>query len=67
MFVTESHAAWSLPADAQHFPMVDAWIHAQANTTVQGHGVKQTFASIAEELVSGAVLKKISTTRRLVT
>ena len=46
------------------FPIVDArktlaWINAQAGTHVQGHGLRATFASIAEELVSGAVLKKM--------
>jgi hypothetical protein len=46
------------------FPIVDArktlaWINAQAGTTVQGHGLRATFASIAEELVSGAVLKRM--------
>lgn len=46
------------------FPVVDArktlsWINAQAKTNVQGHGLRDTFASIAEELVSGAVLKKM--------
>lgn len=52
------------PADAELFPIVDArktlaWINAQARTTVQGHGLRDTFASIAEELVSGGVLKKM--------
>lgn len=46
------------------FPIVDArktlaWINSQAKTNVQGHGLRDTFASIAEELVSGAVLKKM--------
>lgn len=46
------------------FPIVDArktlaWINAKAGTLVQGHGLRATFASIAEELVSGAVLKKM--------
>jgi hypothetical protein len=46
------------------FPIVDArktlaWINARAKTTVQGHGLRATFASIAEELVSGAALKKM--------
>jgi hypothetical protein len=46
------------------FPIVDArktlaWINGQAGTTVQGHGLRATFASIAEELVSGAVLKRM--------
>lgn len=46
------------------FPIVDArktlaWINAVAGTTVQGHGLRATFASIAEELVSGGALKKM--------
>ncbi|WP_298018136.1 excisionase family DNA-binding protein [uncultured Castellaniella sp.] len=46
------------------FPIVDArktlaWINRQAGTTVQGHGLRSTFTSIAEELVSGGVLKRI--------
>lgn len=46
------------------FPIVDArktlaWINAQAKTNVQGHGLRDTFASVAEELVSGAVLKRM--------
>ena len=45
-------------------PIVDArktlaWINAQAQTTVQGHGLRATFASVAEELVSGGVLKRM--------
>ena len=44
-------------ADEPLFPIVDArktlaWINAKAGTTVQGHGLRATFASIAEELVS---------------
>ena len=51
-------------ADEPVFPIVDArktlaWINAQAGTTVQGHGLRATFASIAEELVSGGVLKRM--------
>lgn len=50
--------------DAPLFAIVDArktlaWINAKAGTTVQGHGLRDTFASIAEELVSGAALKKM--------
>ena len=50
--------------DAALFPIVDArktlaWINAQAGTKVQGHGLRATFASIAEELVSGGVLKRM--------
>jgi integrase len=46
------------------FPIVDArktlaWINARVGTTVQGHGLRATFASIAEELVSGGVLKRM--------
>jgi len=46
------------------FPIVDArktlaWINSKAGTSVQGHGLRATFASVAEELVSGAVLKKM--------
>lgn len=36
-----------------------AWINARAETTVQGHGLRATFASIAEELVSGGALKRM--------
>ena len=51
-------------ADEPLFAIVDArktlaWINAQAGTTVQGHGLRSTFASIAEELVSGGVLKRM--------
>jgi hypothetical protein len=50
--------------DEPLFPIVDArktlaWINAKAGTSVRGHGLRATFASIAEELVSGAVLKKM--------
>lgn len=46
------------------FDIVDArktlaWINARAESAVQGHGLRATFASIAEELVSGAVLKRM--------
>lgn len=46
------------------FPITDARktlarINAAAGTTVQGHGMRSTFASIAEELVSGATLKRM--------
>lgn len=46
------------------FPIVDArktlaWINTRAGTTVQGHGLRATFASIAEELVSGGALKRM--------
>jgi hypothetical protein len=51
------------PADPL-FAIVDArktlaWINARAATTVQGHGLRATFASIAEELVSGGALKRM--------
>jgi Arm DNA-binding domain len=46
------------------FPIVDArkslsWINTSAGTTVQGHGLRATFASVAEELVSGGALKRM--------
>ena len=46
------------------FPIVDArktlaWINARAGTSVQGHGLRATFASIAEELVSVGVLRRM--------
>lgn len=46
------------------FPITDArktlkWINAKAKTHVQGHGLRDTFASIAEELVSGGLLKRM--------
>lgn len=46
------------------FPIVDArktlaWINARAGTAVQGHGLRATFASVAEELVSGGALKRM--------
>jgi hypothetical protein len=51
-------------SDEALFAIVDArktlaWINARAETSVQGHGLRATFASIAEELVSGGVLKKM--------
>jgi hypothetical protein len=36
-----------------------AWINEKAGTKVQGHGLRATFASIAEELVSSALLKRM--------
>jgi integrase len=50
--------------DEPLFPIVDArktlaWINARAGTAVQRHGLRATFASIAEELVSGAALKRM--------
>lgn len=61
--IVSMHCAGRKPGDVL-FPIVDArktlaWINAQAKTHVQGHGLRDTFASIAEELVSGAVLKKM--------
>ncbi|WP_183025158.1 integrase family protein [Variovorax sp. UMC13] len=52
------------PSDAALFPIVDARktlarINAAAGTQVQGHGLRVTFASIAEELVSGGILKRM--------
>ena len=40
-----------------------AWINRQAGTTVQGHGLRSTFTSIAEELVSGGILKRLALDR----
>ena len=50
--------------DEPLFPIVDArktlrWINARAGTAVQGHGLRATFASIAEEIVSGGSLKRM--------
>lgn len=36
-----------------------AWINTRAGTSVQGHGPRATFASIAEELVSVGVLRRM--------
>jgi hypothetical protein len=46
------------------FPIIDArktlrTINASAGTNVQGHGLRATFASVAESLVSAAVLKRM--------
>jgi integrase len=51
-------------ADEPLFPIVDAGktlsrINEEAGTKVQGHGLRATFASIAEELVSSALLKRM--------
>jgi hypothetical protein len=48
-------------ADEPLFPIVDArksldWINLEEGMKVQGHGLRGTFASIAEELVSSALL-----------
>ncbi|RCW65165.1 tyrosine-type recombinase/integrase [Pseudorhodoferax soli] len=50
--------------DEPLFEVVDARktlarINAAAGTEVQGHGLRSTFASIAEEIVSGGVLKRV--------
>lgn len=50
-------------ADEPLFRVVDArkslsWINEEAGTDVQGHGLRATFASLAEELVSSARLAK---------
>ena len=63
MAVVERNCVNKRPNDPL-FPVVDprktlAWINAQAGTKVQGHGLRATFASIAEELVSGGVLKRM--------
>ena len=47
---------------SSNHPVIDArktlaWINEHAGTKVQGHGLRATFASIAEELVSSALLK----------
>lgn len=51
-------------AEESLFPVIDArktlaWINEHAGTQVQGHGLRATFASIAEELVSSALLKRM--------
>jgi len=61
--IAAKHCAGRKP-DGVLFPITDArktlkWINAQAKTTVQGHGLRDTFASIAEELVSGGLLKRM--------
>ncbi len=61
--IVTRHCQGRAPTEAL-FPIVDArktlaWINAQASTTVQGHGLRATFASIAEELVSVGVLKRM--------
>lgn len=50
--------------DESLFPIVDArktlaWINKQADTAVQGHDLRATFTTIAEELVLGGVLKRM--------
>lgn len=61
--IAAKHCAGRKP-DEVLFPITDArktlkWINAKAKTHVQGHGLRDTFASIAEELVSGGLLKRM--------
>lgn len=61
--IAERHCTGRKPAEPL-FAIVDArktlaWINARAGTSVQGHGLRATFASIAEELVSGGALKRM--------
>ncbi len=61
--IAAKHCAGRKPDDVL-FPITDArktlkWINAKAKTHVQGHGLRDTFASIAEELVSGGLLKRM--------
>ncbi len=61
--IAAQHCSGRKPEDPL-FPIVDArktlaWINARAGTTVQGHGLRATFASVAEELVSGGALKRM--------
>lgn len=61
--IAAKHCAGRKP-DEVLFPITDArktlkWINAKAKTNVQGHGLRDTFASIAEELVSGGLLKRM--------
>ena len=61
--IAQRHCNGRKPQDPL-FPIVDArktlaWINARAETAVQGHGLRATFASIAEELVSGGALKRM--------
>ena len=55
-------------AEAALFPVVDARktlraINRAAQTHVQGHGLRATFASVAEGLVSAAVLNHLQATQ----
>jgi hypothetical protein len=59
----EAQLRWP-KADEPLFPIVHArktlsWINEEAGTKVQGHGLRATFASIAEELVSSALVKRM--------
>lgn len=61
--IAKKHCVGRKP-DEVLFPITDArktlkWINAKAKTNVQGHGLRDTFASIAEELVSGGLLKRM--------
>lgn len=61
--IASKHCAGRKPEEVL-FPITDArktlkWINAKAKTHVQGHGLRDTFASIAEELVSGGLLKRM--------
>lgn len=61
--IASKHCAGRKP-DEVLFPITDArktlkWINARAKTHVQGHGLRDTFASNAEELVSGGLLKRM--------
>ena len=61
--IAAKHCVGKKPEDVL-FSITDArktlkWINAKAKTDVQGHGLRDTFASIAEELVSGGLLKRM--------
>jgi integrase len=61
--IAHGHCEGRAPEDAL-FPIIDARktqkaINASAGTSVQGHGLRATFASVAEGLVSAAVLKRM--------
>ena len=63
MDIVERNCLNKAPEEAL-FAIIDArktlaWINALAGTKVQGHGLRATFASVAEELVSGGVLKRM--------
>jgi integrase len=61
--IAKAQLRW-LKADEPLFQIMDArktvrWINKEAGAKVQGHGLRATFASIAEELVSSALLKRM--------
>ncbi len=61
--IARAHCEGRAP-EAPLFPIMDARktlkaINAIAGTNVQGHGLRATFASVAEGLVSAAVLKRM--------